>query len=207
MSEYLVGPHDSRRVVDRYTTFSGELAFDIGANRGWLANLFAEQFATVVACEPYPGSYEKMVETASPNVKPLNIAVSDVNGEIQLEVREETEELGQLFTPGEELEGWGQVESSISVPALTLDVLSELYGQPDFIKIDTEGHEVLIMDGGLATFAQGPQFLIEVHSRRNGDTVYMILRKLGLDFDVIRHRQVPVPNGNWYDHYWFASPR
>jgi hypothetical protein len=143
MLEYLNGPSDSYRVYNRYQTFTGELAFEIGANRGWLASVWAGQFDHVVACEPHPGSYQ---------------------------------------------------------------ALTDVYGQPDFVKIDTEGHEVQVLDGGLETFAQGPEFLIEVHSRAKGDAVYMILRKLGLEFEVMRHRSSPIPGSNWYDHYWFLSP-
>jgi FkbM family methyltransferase len=203
--EYFVGSYDSPAVTKLYSTFSGSLAFEVGANRGWLANVWAEQFEHVVACEPHPGSYGRLVEEAAPNVTPLNLAVSDHSGKLTLECHENTEAHGQLYSEPYDLIGRQPTIGQMTVECITLDDLTDTYGQPDFVKIDTEGHEVRIMDGGLETFVRGPQFLIEIHSKINGDAIYMILRKLGLDFTTLHHRSLRVPESNWYDHYWFSS--
>jgi FkbM family methyltransferase len=155
--EYLVGPYDSQRVVLRYPTYTGELAFEIGANRGWLANVWARQFDHVVACEPHPGSYALLERDALPNVTPLNIAVSDHSGDLTLDLHDDSDMVGQLFTPGTEIHENKTVVGNLTVEALTLNDLSDVYGQPDFVKVDTEGHEVEVMAGGLETFAAGPQ--------------------------------------------------
>lgn len=186
--------------------FAGNLAFDIGANAGWLAALFAEKFSQVVAVEPYPPSHAAMVERATERVHPINAAVSDHGGSVTLSVRTITEGMGELFDLDTELAGWGKQIATLEVPALTLDQLANLYDIPDFVKVDTEGHEAKVLAGGQEVFAAGPEFLIEVHSEANGRYCQSYLDGFDLPYELIRHNKYNPDGRPWHDHYWLVSP-
>ena len=56
----------------------------------------------------------------------------------------------------------------IKVPAYSLTSFLSTRKYPNFIKMDVEGHEVKIFEGGLDYFTQHPgkmNFLVEVHPR------------------------------------------
>ena len=56
-----------------------------------------------------------------------------------------------------------QFKESI-VPTISIDQATELHGTPDFIKIDAEGAEGAILEGGVQTISSAkPRLLIEVH--------------------------------------------
>lgn len=200
------GATDPAEVVARYGSFSGDLAFDIGANAGWLASMFAKRFERVVAVEPWRPSFEAMVARRSPRVVPVWAAVSDKSGPVRLDIRSITDAMGELFTPGVDMPGWGEQVDQITVAGTTLDQLADIYDPPDFVKIDTEGHELKVLEGGTAVFDRGPRFLIEVHSYENGEKCRAFLDERGLTYDLIRHDHYNPVGEPWANHYWLVSP-
>lgn len=186
--------------LDRVT---GGRAFDIGANGGMTARTFAGHFDEVVACEPAIESYQHLCSDLPENVTPLNIAVSDVTGEIELEERDITLPLGELVTPAAglgETGTWGNHVGRRQVRAVTLADLVDEYGAPDFIKIDTEGHERPIVEGGLDFLREHrPNMVIEIHDRASGD---WILEALGAPAELVRHPAYPPGSDRFHHHYW-----
>jgi FkbM family methyltransferase len=195
---------DTREIHDLYPTFQGELAFDVGANGGHLANVFARLFTTVIACEPSDEPYNYLVSHAAANVKALNVAVTSHDGPLALQQREMSEQRGYLFT-GNSLREWGNLVAEVEVEGVTLDTLTATYGTPDFVKIDTEGHEALVVRGGTDTFATRPAFLIEIHSVDNGNEIAGLLTDWGLPFREVRHESHEVGTDAWLSHYWITS--
>lgn len=184
---------------------SGKLAFDIGANGGYVAKLFARCFDQVVACEPCIESYEHMIPRCPiPNLTTLNVAVSDHVGTVTLGVKAFTETIGELFT-GDSLEEWGPDIDKREVHCTTLDELAKEYGYPDFVKIDTEGHEALIIDGGYNVFYQHPKFIIEVHAEAWGKHIQDTFDTMGVGYRIIRHNLYPVGEYNYLNHYWMVD--
>ncbi len=182
---------------------SGTLAFDIGANGGLVACSLAERFETVIACEPAVESYAHLVETASPNVTPLNVAVSAQAGTITLRETALTGILGELFT-GDSLP-WGDHVGYREVAACTLDGLAVIYGTPDFIKVDTEGHESQVLAGGMGVLATHPNFVIEIHSQENGAAVRHALNAVNLPYDMHHHNAYRTDSAWRRHHYWLVG--
>lgn len=141
---------------------SGKLALDVGANIGQSTAVLAAHFDRVVALEPCVESFAILDAEMSDNVERLGFAASAFCGELRLTESARSIATGQLTT-GSGL-AWGKTIGERLVPSVTLDQLILTYGQPDFVKIDTEGHEVEVLRGWT-----GPKcsVLIEVHSANN----------------------------------------
>lgn len=190
---------DPAEVWDQYSTLAGDLAFDIGANGGMTSQLLAPRFGKIVAYEPAVECVDALTRLPA-NVEAVIAAVTDAEGEVTLDVRDVTERLGELTTGGSMANTWGTCHGQRTVRAVTIDSEAERVGDPDFIKIDTEGHEAHVIRGGLATIARcNPRLLIEVHSKDAGDE---ILTLLGGRFSKVTH-PVYRPGSFPYDnHYW-----
>jgi hypothetical protein len=91
------------------------------------------------------------------------------------------------------------------VASITLDTLLERYGPPDFIKIDTEGHEVEVLRGGARLFAEHhPAIIVEVHRAENGPLVRELLA--GYDLTELRHSAGVRQGGpTWLNHFWLTE--
>lgn len=169
-------------IWERFFDYSGDVAFDVGANGGMVSAILAENFKKVVAFEPHPDSFEALSELGPPIV-PQRLALSDHSGEVTLARAEHTERMGEYVT-GDSLQvTWGRHTAADVVPCSTLSAQAEIHGIPDFVKIDTEGHEVQVVWGGLYVFNEHkPDLLIEVHAEENEDK----LRSLLLDYHLER---------------------
>ena len=116
---------------------------DVGANVGGYA-LFAAALggpgARVLAIEPQPDVFERLVfnirQNSFANVKALDCAVADRDGEITLFVDERNKGESSMRLVGTRGQG-----TSIRVPAKTLGtiVAEEGYGRIDCVKLDIEG--------------------------------------------------------------------
>ena len=179
-----------------------EIAVDIGANKGsyllWLSR--AVPLGRVVAFEPQPGLAAYLVRACAAanlaNVQVEASGVSNVQGTKALHLPGGMESPGASFeSPGPDREG----EASIDVPLVTLD--SYFAGESRRIgamKIDVEGHELSVIQGGTNILQQhGPLLVLECESRHSsgGDVriVLDLLRSMRYDgFFVHRSRLVPL---------------
>jgi FkbM family methyltransferase len=120
--------------------------FDVGANIGAYTLIGSEsQDTQVVSIEPHPGTFALLklnVELNSrPNVLCLNLALSSEPGEVRLSDYQESA-INRVVTPGD-----GEPRT-VTVAARRFDELcSDLNLDPDFIKIDVEGHEETLLQG------------------------------------------------------------
>lgn len=191
---------DQAGAWDVISNATGNLAFDIGANIGQSTKVLANGFKKVVAFEPCQESFEILATEMPFNVSPVQLAVSSVDGRVELEEHAYSISTGQL-TAGDGL-SWGKKVGTRLVTARKLDQLVMDWGYPDFVKIDTEGSEVEIVRGGISTLTDMPSFIIEVHRAENEQVIRDLLPHR--DFKKLTHHPSIAPRLR-RDHFWLVS--
>ncbi len=171
----------------------GDVFFDIGSNWGYYTLLAATQIGArglVVAAEANVEPFGRLLRVAHKaaltNVLPLNVAISDADGE-QVAIR------GPWYrsdTGGFIIKRSARSDSSV-VTTRTLDSIWVQIGCPSVrgVKIDVEGVEPLVIRGGQKFFSEGVTdfALVEVSSwaeARCGvpySEAYERLRELGFE--------------------------
>jgi FkbM family methyltransferase len=146
---------DRSRKRDFYSQFiaAGDLVFDIGANLGSYADIFASLGARVVALEPNPDCvYHIRRSYPGPSIDVVNAAVGrhPELATIRLAKRSDMSSMSadwiQAIRKAQDLDDavW---DRELTVPVVTLDSLVARYGAPKFIKIDVEGLEEDVLQG------------------------------------------------------------
>jgi FkbM family methyltransferase len=119
--------------------------FDVGGNFGQTALRFVSAFpgSTIYSFEPVPTSFERLVKSvkAYPRVKPVNVAIGDVEGKVAMNV-----------TPAAGCNSIKQVlnaTESICVNVETIDgfCIKNSILEIDLLKIDVEGYELQVLKG------------------------------------------------------------
>lgn len=199
---------DPHPITEILTQVKGSVAYDVGANVGGVAKILSKNFEIVFAFEPAEESFSRLRDLNDDKIKSFNIAISDINGFISLDVRENQIDKGQLVTQGITGFNWGNIKGIRQVPALTLDSLFGSLPKADFVKIDTEGHELKILQGAKNAIENWKiSFLVEIHDAKNGDAIADILRK-SHNIQEIRHPGHSPSSENWLNHYFIiAKPR
>lgn len=121
----------------------GMLVFDIGANDGEFARRCVNNGARVIAVEP---QRDHLHDLTTPGVTPVIAAVGASPGTVNLYLSHNTKwsSLHPEWVTGHK----GKPEpDSCLVEMVTLDMLIGEFGQPNFLKIDTEGHEADVLLG------------------------------------------------------------
>jgi FkbM family methyltransferase len=87
---------DPDSLLDLFKTRKGKVAYAIGANFGNMSQILLTNFDQVFAFEPAFESFVELVQNVSdPRFVPLNLAVSDADGLIELKVQSEHIKSGQ----------------------------------------------------------------------------------------------------------------
>lgn len=153
----------------------GACCWDIGAHFGYHTLAFAALGADVLAFEPNPHNVVplKMNFERNPDlskrIRHIPAAVSDCDGEtVFVQSRDVTgpssgSRLKNGTAPSPE-EAYAAFEQT-SVKTICIDTLIESGERiPDIIKIDVEGAERLVLEGGIRLFtAHKPILLMEIH--------------------------------------------
>ncbi len=148
---------------DRIQHLSGDGALDIGANIGSYALRLARSFRTVTAFEPVEAHCRVLRINVAlnhiQNVRVEQVALSDSNGVTPLYVRGGATSLNPSH--------YGiRYANPIQVRVTRLDDFDRMPTKVDFVKIDVEGYENRVIQGGKETIARfRPTIAIEVHRR------------------------------------------
>ncbi len=170
-------PKDPKTIVD--------VGANIGAFTVWAAKHFPD--AQVRAFEPHPGAFKLLQKNTEGllNVTLFPYAVSNVQGTGVLYTGQYTFGESSFHDIGQ------QTKDAHPVPKRRLD---DMMNAPDILKIDTEGHELQVLEG--CSFWPGGfddvQFLaIEIHRREDEEPVNRELGRYGL---LPVERQVDAPD-------------
>jgi FkbM family methyltransferase len=147
---------------------SGDVFLDIGANVGAYSLVAATimKKGTIICVEPSFSTYKTLcsniilIKNQYPEITfiPFNIALSDNAGIIEFTYSD--------ITSGAARHGEGLMADKIMTPALTADMLIEIFNivQPNVIKLDVDGPEVMVLSGAIKILSQKSMksILIEV---------------------------------------------
>jgi len=161
----------------------GSIGIDVGANIGYTTLHLCRNMKRVVAIEPDPRSRKLLIENINANgfeerVDICNFAVSDMEGRTSIYLADKPNLSSLHRRPGIS-------EQRHEVLTKTIDSLNL---QPNFIKMDIEGHEVQALNGAMGSLEATKQckILIEVHPQfYSGDSFERVLKKLvAMDFAI-----------------------
>ncbi|WP_293336591.1 FkbM family methyltransferase [Microcoleus sp. CAWBG58] len=139
-------------VIDLIRNFveAGQIIFDVGANIGQKADFFIGIGAKVICFEPQPNCVEVLNQKYgnNPQITIINKGLAEHPGEMQLSI---SSDLNVLSTFSDQWKtgrfagvNW---DREITVEISTLDEMIQLFGCPQFCKIDVEGLEYLVLKG------------------------------------------------------------
>ncbi len=139
---------------------------DIGANVGLLTLAMREWAGTaarIYAVEPNPHAFELLGGVLRLNrMNPAGtwaLAISDYCGTTKFQVSQR-DSLGVMSS----LRRNDPLASEVEVPCMTIDALCRQWDRLDYIKIDVEGAEILVLTGAQATLIRlRPVVQVEVH--------------------------------------------
>ncbi len=166
----------------RHVCHPDQLTLDIGANWGAYAYV-ASKFSGKVHCfEPQPGLARVLQRGVgrSANVVVHNVAVSNASG--WAEMRIPRNDIGySTIEPENRLEEKADLSKGIAVVRVMTQRLDELaLSRVGFVKIDVEGHEIEVLQGGLELLARDkPSLIVEVEERHRRGSVGVVKGLLG----------------------------
>lgn len=125
-----------------------KLVFDIGANVGNTVEQFTLVSDRVICFEPNPSLSNKLRSRfESFSVVVDERAVSDKNGTQTFRISNANtiSTLSEDWITNSRFTGSYNWDNHVQVQTVTLDSIIEEYGEPDYIKIDVEGHEFEVL--------------------------------------------------------------
>jgi FkbM family methyltransferase len=156
----------------------GDVAFDVGAHLGFFTLLLSRLVGSdgrVVSVEADPFMGNNLEANLNRNDSENVAVVKAAAGTVAIERR---------FSQGAG-GGIGHLadDGDIAVAGTTLDLLAERFGKPKLIKVDVEGAELEVLEGGSRLLAEHhPILVVEVHDCQIQDEAVALLS--GLDYDI-----------------------
>jgi FkbM family methyltransferase len=148
-------PGRKKKMKQFYSQFIPEngLCFDLGSHLGNRIPALSQKNARVIAVEPAPkfAQFIRKKYRNQPNLSVVEAAVSTEEGEIKLHFHPAHPTLASVseswIEEAQEAPAFKGIDwpEEITVKTCTLNTLRSEFGDPDFIKIDIEGHELQVI--------------------------------------------------------------
>ncbi len=149
-----------------YIVPRGKIALDIGANKGVWAYSLSKLCREVHAFEPNPKIYSILERGRAANVHTYSIALSNQTGEAEFRVPRTT---GGYSNQGGSLSTVKVPDNFMAVPIETRRLDDMDLRDIGFMKLDVEGFEMAVLEGGTKAIARDrPVLLIEIEERHTG---------------------------------------
>jgi FkbM family methyltransferase len=170
----------------------GNVFYDVGANAGFfslLGSKCVDEKGRVFAFEPLPENIKAIKNQLElnqvSNCTLVEVALSDRNGEIELFEGEDTSTA--TLKARTNVNGNSRIVKSI-----TLDEFAKIAPLPDFIKMDIEGAEALVLQkaGEILSSVNPPKLLIEFHSEELKTQGQSLLSKYGYRFFMLDGKMI-----------------
>ncbi len=190
----------------------GGTAYDIGTYIGFFTLLLSSRVGPagrVIACEPNPDSYQRLVRNLrlnrAGNATCLNLAADETTGEKLFRPEEDGTPLeGHLLDPGAGTEAGGLLR--VRTAALDDLVFRDRLPAPDFVKIDVEGSEARVLGGMSRILTEcRPVVICEVHDHPAARAVGEILGRHRYAVSDLEGRR-EVPGQGPRRRYFLARP-
>ena len=155
-----------------------KISLDIGANAGMYTYHMLQHSKMVYAFEPNPRYISRLKRSFSRNVVVHPIALSNSKGESELRIPMGINGAGTLEKENDFGGAYNNSEIEVfKVPMKTLDEFG--LKNVGFIKIDVEGFEDNVIEGGIKTIAESkPAMLIEIEERHRHDAISQMQKAL-----------------------------
>ena len=141
-------------------------ALDVGANKGVWAWLMSRYTPAVHAFEPNPKLYAELQRNVRGRAAVYSIALSDRSGTAELRIPRTAK---GYSNQGSSLSTAKVTGEHLAYPVTTRRLDDLDLGPVGFIKIDVEGHELAVLEGGGATIARDrPNMVIEMEEKHTG---------------------------------------
>lgn len=180
-------------------------AIDIGANCGEWTKWMLENFDLVIAIEPDPRAYQELIKIKSNKLVAINCAVSDKNGEAILYSRSSPLQSSLLSTHpiGTGNDRDLPIEKEYTVKTIKMDDIIDDYSDTiDFVKVDIEGAESLVLSASEDSRWINTRFLIECHDTEK--SILDFFRRIGFK----KAKQKKHPHANAHPkHMWFMAAK
>lgn len=134
--------------------------FDVGTNDGEVASLALHRFphAKVVGFEPHPSTFVKLQNKIGnePRFTAVNLALGTEKGEVSLIEYEGDDKVSSLLQNAPYAVRFQKSGRGVNVQCTTLDSYCALNGiqNVDVLKIDTEGFDLAVLQGGVGMLRQ-----------------------------------------------------
>jgi FkbM family methyltransferase len=170
---------------------------DIGGSHGQFVKEAVRFFpgAKIYSFEPIPECYRELLALGEvvPNLHPINLALGDRDGEVDLWLSafRDSSSLHEMLPTHVEAWPHTKIESKISVQVARLDAIAPTLDlkPPVFAKLDVQGHELAVINGGRETLSLCQRVMLECNfaplykGQPSFNQLYDELHSLGFLFD------------------------
>jgi FkbM family methyltransferase len=185
--DYWLGTYepDLQRAIQELVQ-SGQTAYDVGANVGYVTLLLARQVGrqgAVIAFEPFPANVERLKQNLSAHA---DLARMEVVAAAVVEAAQTvsflvgaSDDTGRVVASAAEAPSPGNL---LAVRGVALDelVFEQGYPPPQVVKIDIEGGEVAALRGMRRLLHQvRPLVLLETHTQACTEAAWQLLTRAG----------------------------
>ena len=176
------------KIIDKFADKSKD-ALDVGVYRGVYSYKLSQNFKNIHSFEPNPLLFpylNKNLKKIITNIKLYNFALSNKNGETELKLplrsksifKDNIEELFKLGAATMHANNNIREYKKVPIKTYKLDDI-QIDNNVGFIKIDVEGHEKNVIEGGKSLIIKDmPVMLIEIEERHTNrpikDTINFI---------------------------------